>query len=76
MARPDALAARARDLRGLRRGLALSALGDPYTDKINAMPKYVASRTLTEATWNATILEGDAAEAVAALKRATRRGTS
>jgi dihydrofolate reductase len=42
--------------------------GDPYTDKINAMPKYVASRTLTEATWNASILEGDAAEAVAALK--------
>ena len=43
--------------------------GDPFTDKINAMPKYVASRTLTETTWNATILEGDAVEAVAALKQ-------
>lgn len=43
--------------------------GDPFTDQINAMPKYVASRTLTETTWNATILEGDAVEAVAALKR-------
>ena len=28
--------------------------GDPFTDKFNAMPKYVASRTLNEATWNAT----------------------
>lgn len=42
--------------------------GDPYTDRINAMPKYVASQTLTEATWNSTILDGDAAEAVAELK--------
>lgn len=44
--------------------------GDEYTDKINAMPKHVASRTLTEATWNATIIEGDVAEAVALLKDA------
>ncbi len=43
--------------------------GDPFTDKINAMPKHVASRTLTETTWNATILQGDAVEAVAALKQ-------
>lgn len=42
--------------------------GDPYTDKFNAMPKYVASRTLTETKWNATLLEGDAAEAVRKLK--------
>ena len=42
--------------------------GDPYTDKINAMPKYVASRTLQDTTWNASLLSGDAAEAVAALK--------
>lgn len=46
-----------------------SRSGDPFTDKINAMPKYVASRTLTEATWNATILEGDAVQAVAELKQ-------
>jgi len=39
-----------------------------YTDRINAMPKYVASRTLEDATWNASILEGDIPEAVAALK--------
>src|ERR1035441_3954993 len=30
--------------------------GNPYIDLINAMPKYVASRSLTEATWNATLL--------------------
>jgi dihydrofolate reductase len=42
--------------------------GDPFTDKINAMPKHVASTTLTEATWNASIIQGDVAEAVAALK--------
>lgn len=43
--------------------------GDAYTDRINAMPKYVASRTLRETTWNATVLEGDVAEAVARLKQ-------
>ena len=32
------------------------------------MPKHVASHTLSETTWNAELLEGDAAEAVAALK--------
>ena len=42
--------------------------GDPYSDKVNAMPKYVASRTLETATWNATILDGDIAEQVAKLK--------
>jgi dihydrofolate reductase len=42
--------------------------GDPFTDHFNAMPKYVASRTLTETTWNAQLLEGDAVEAVRQLK--------
>jgi len=42
--------------------------GDPYTDRINAMPKYVASRTLREVAWNSTILDGDVAEAVAEVK--------
>jgi len=45
-----------------------SRSGDPFSDQINSMPKYVASRTLTEATWNASILEGNVAEAVAELK--------
>jgi dihydrofolate reductase len=42
--------------------------GDPFTDRINSMPKYVASRTLEEANWNAQILGEDAAGEVAALK--------
>lgn len=37
-------------------------------DRINSLPKYVASRTLTDVTWNAEILQGDAVEAVARLK--------
>ena len=43
--------------------------GDPFTDKINAMPKHVATRTLSDLSWNARPLEGDAVEAVAELKR-------
>lgn len=43
--------------------------GDPFTDKINAMPKYVASTTLSGTPkWNATVLEGDVVEAVKQLK--------
>jgi dihydrofolate reductase len=39
-------------------------------DKINTMPKYVASRTLTEPLqWNATLIKGDAAEAIRKLKQ-------
>ncbi|MGI5147314.1 dihydrofolate reductase family protein [Plantactinospora sp. CA-294935] len=42
--------------------------GDPGADVMNAMPKYVASRTLTETTWNASLIKGDVAEEVAKLK--------
>lgn len=45
--------------------------GDPYTDKINAMPKYVASRTLQGPSWNATVLGEDVAGDVAAVKART-----
>jgi dihydrofolate reductase len=39
-------------------------------DRINSMPKYVASRTLTEPLqWNATLLKGDAAEEIRKLKQ-------
>ncbi len=37
--------------------------------RMNTMPKYVASRTLTQMEWNATRIEGDVPEAVAALKQ-------
>ena len=40
-----------------------------FADRMNSMPKYVASRTLREPlAWNATLLEGDLAEAVTAIK--------
>jgi dihydrofolate reductase len=42
--------------------------GSPYIDRINAMPKYVASRSLTEMTWNATLLGPDPSSAIATLK--------
>jgi dihydrofolate reductase len=42
--------------------------GNPYIDRIGAMPKYVASRTLDEATWNATLLGPDVVEAIQDLK--------
>jgi dihydrofolate reductase len=47
--------------------------GDPtlglFADRLNSMPKYVASRTLQAPLgWNATLLEGDLAESVTALK--------
>jgi dihydrofolate reductase len=42
--------------------------GNPYIDRINAMPKYVASRTLGEVTWNATLLGPDIVGAIEQLK--------
>ena len=39
-----------------------------FGQKMNGMPKYVASRTLASATWNATIIEGEAADFVRRLK--------
>jgi dihydrofolate reductase len=42
--------------------------GNPYFDKINSLPKIVASKTLKEATWNARIIGGDMAEGIAWLK--------
>lgn len=44
--------------------------GEETADKINSMPKYVASRTLhAPLTWGSTLIEGDVAEAVAKLKQ-------
>jgi dihydrofolate reductase len=44
--------------------------GGPYLDRMNSIPKLVASRTLTEPLeWNATLIKGDVAEEIAKLKQ-------
>jgi dihydrofolate reductase len=44
--------------------------GEGFADRMNSMPKYVVSKTLRSADWkNSTILSGDPAEEVTALKR-------
>lgn len=41
-----------------------------FADKMNGMPKFVASTTLDKAEWNnSTVIEGDVADEVAKLKR-------
>lgn len=42
---------------------------DPFTERMNGLPKYVASHTLTETTWSpATLLHGDITAEVSRLK--------
>ena len=42
---------------------------DPFTERMNGLPKYVASHTLTDAPWSpSTILRGDIVAEVAQLK--------
>jgi dihydrofolate reductase len=46
-----------------------SRSGDPFSDKFNAMPKYVVSRSLEQADWNnSTIVRDDVVQRVRALK--------
>jgi dihydrofolate reductase len=43
--------------------------GDPYSDHINAMRKYLVSSVVTDPKWsNTTVIEGDPVAAIAALK--------
>jgi dihydrofolate reductase len=47
-----------------------SRSGDPFSDKFNAMPKYVVSTTLENAEWNnSTIVRDDVAERIRSLKQ-------
>jgi len=39
-----------------------------FIQRMNSIPKYVASKTLRETTWNARVIEGDVATFVASLK--------
>ena len=46
-------------------------ISDPegFADRMNSLPKYVASRTLKKFDWNAKPIDGDAADGVARLKQ-------
>jgi dihydrofolate reductase len=51
-------------------GMAQSGGGAPadLVARMNSIPKFVASNTLTNASWNATIIRGDVAEQVRTIK--------
>src|SRR5690348_15394893 len=40
-----------------------------FGERMNSMPKYVVSTTLSEMTWNASLLRGDLAEELSRLKQ-------
>jgi dihydrofolate reductase len=44
----------------------------PFVDRMNAIPKYVATRTPRELHWNAVAIEGDVASFVADLKQRSK----
>ena len=47
-----------------------SRSGDPFSDRMNALPKYVVSTTLTDPKWNnTTVIERDPVEAIRDLKQ-------
>lgn len=46
----------------------MEGTGD-YGERMNSLPKYVVSTTMDKAEWNATLIKGLVAEAVAALKQ-------
>jgi dihydrofolate reductase len=48
-----------------------SGVPSDFIDRMNSIPKYVASSTLRETTWNATVINGDVASFVADLKQQT-----
>jgi dihydrofolate reductase len=46
--------------------------GDPYSDRINSMPKYVVSSMLSDPEWNnTTVIRGDPVPEIRALKEAS-----
>jgi dihydrofolate reductase len=47
---------------------AMEAETGDFGVRMNSIPKWVASTTLTEPTWNASVVDGDVPTAVAALK--------
>ena len=68
LAEADALLLGRRTYEGLSAGYT-AMTSTPFVDRMNSIPKYVASKTLTQTTWNATVIPGDVAAYVADLKR-------
>src|SRR5262249_49078318 len=44
---------------------------DGFADRMNSLPKHIASRTLKKGDWNGTMIEGDVVEGVSKLKPQT-----
>ena len=70
----DALLLGRKTYEGLSAGYTEMAAGErgpmaDFIDTMNAIPKYVASATLSEVGWNSTLLTGDVAAQVAELKQ-------
>jgi dihydrofolate reductase len=68
LAGADALLLGRRTYQGLSAGYTAMD-STPFVDRMNSIPKFVASKTLKEAIWNATIIPGDVAGFVTQLKR-------
>ena len=51
-------------------GMAKSSDGAPtdFVERMNSIPKFVASNTLKDATWNASIIHGDVARQIRTIK--------
>lgn len=45
-----------------------------FVDRMNTIPKYVASTTLKKASWNATVIQGDIGETVRRIKEQPGKG--
>lgn len=46
---------------------------DAFADRMNEIPKYVVSNSLTEPVWNSTVVSGDVAGQVRAIKDRTEK---
>jgi len=68
LAGADALLLGRRTYEGLSAAYTAMA-STPFVNRMNSIPKYVASRTLTDLSWNAIVIPADVAGFVAELKR-------
>ena len=68
LAGADALVLGRRTYEGLSASY-MAMASNPFVDRMNSLPKFVASRTLRKTTWNATVIPGDVADFIADLKR-------